>query len=259
MSDAPQGPGWWQASDHKWYPPEQWTGPPAQMPSAIVPDDGQLGVGASSPVLAPVAHVSTRCGSCSKQLAAGSSFCSGCGAPVNAQVSRHQSQLDAKSSPVGGRRAALILGIAVTVAAVTAVGALLLMGGGSGGNDESAATTSPPTTEQSLASRTTELGDQIDAILCGTAVCVDSTVPGVIRIDTKPGGEYGTNLLTDDSDLESVATSTGVWSVADAIRMGQTRALDGTRESADGAVSWTYHPDSGLDIVIDVETVAAKD
>ena len=23
MSDAPQGPGWWQASDDRWYPPEQ--------------------------------------------------------------------------------------------------------------------------------------------------------------------------------------------------------------------------------------------
>jgi hypothetical protein len=23
MSDRPQGPGWWQASDLKWYPPEK--------------------------------------------------------------------------------------------------------------------------------------------------------------------------------------------------------------------------------------------
>ena len=23
VSDSPQGPGWWQASDGKWYPPEQ--------------------------------------------------------------------------------------------------------------------------------------------------------------------------------------------------------------------------------------------
>ncbi len=23
MSDSPQGPGWWQASDGRWYPPEQ--------------------------------------------------------------------------------------------------------------------------------------------------------------------------------------------------------------------------------------------
>jgi hypothetical protein len=28
MSDISQGPGWWLASDGKWYPPETWTGPP---------------------------------------------------------------------------------------------------------------------------------------------------------------------------------------------------------------------------------------
>lgn len=35
MSDAPQGPGWWEASDGKWYPPEQapGTAPPADAPS----------------------------------------------------------------------------------------------------------------------------------------------------------------------------------------------------------------------------------
>lgn len=31
MSDAPQGPGWWQASDGKWYPP---SAPPAYAPPA---------------------------------------------------------------------------------------------------------------------------------------------------------------------------------------------------------------------------------
>jgi len=29
MSDTSQGPGWWLASDGRWYPPELWTGPPA--------------------------------------------------------------------------------------------------------------------------------------------------------------------------------------------------------------------------------------
>lgn len=34
MSDAPQGPGWWQASDGKWYPPtaKPGTPPPATPP-----------------------------------------------------------------------------------------------------------------------------------------------------------------------------------------------------------------------------------
>ncbi len=36
MSDVSQGPGWWQASDGKWYPPELHPGPP---PGSGVPTD----------------------------------------------------------------------------------------------------------------------------------------------------------------------------------------------------------------------------
>ena len=32
MSDTSQGPGWWLASDGKWYPPELWTGLPLSGP-----------------------------------------------------------------------------------------------------------------------------------------------------------------------------------------------------------------------------------
>jgi hypothetical protein len=32
MSTSSQGPGWWLASDGKWYPPELWTGPATQRP-----------------------------------------------------------------------------------------------------------------------------------------------------------------------------------------------------------------------------------
>ncbi len=34
MSDTPQGPGWWQASDGQWYPPEQAPAQPATPPPA---------------------------------------------------------------------------------------------------------------------------------------------------------------------------------------------------------------------------------
>ena len=34
MSDTSQGPGWWLASDGKWYPPELWTGPPVSGPTS---------------------------------------------------------------------------------------------------------------------------------------------------------------------------------------------------------------------------------
>jgi hypothetical protein len=48
MSDTPQGPGWWQASDAKWYPPEQSPGvaapvPPVAPPPGYGPPPQQLG------------------------------------------------------------------------------------------------------------------------------------------------------------------------------------------------------------------------
>jgi hypothetical protein len=38
MSDVPQGPGWWQASDGKWYAPEQF---PGGYPTSPPPTPGQ--------------------------------------------------------------------------------------------------------------------------------------------------------------------------------------------------------------------------
>ena len=64
MSDTSQGPGWWQASDGKWYPPEQTPGaeptaaptaPPAgygQQPPGAVPYGGTVAPGVSPGQLA---------------------------------------------------------------------------------------------------------------------------------------------------------------------------------------------------------------
>ncbi|MCU1356562.1 MAG: hypothetical protein JWM89_1980 [Acidimicrobiales bacterium] len=44
MSDASQGPGWWQASDGKWYPPEQAPGAaPASAPTGPPPSGPPVG------------------------------------------------------------------------------------------------------------------------------------------------------------------------------------------------------------------------
>ena len=41
MSDTQQGPGWWLASDGRWYPPEAWTGaPPSGAPTYGMPTYG---------------------------------------------------------------------------------------------------------------------------------------------------------------------------------------------------------------------------
>ncbi len=44
MSNTSQGPGWWLASDGKWYAPELWTGPPDTGPTgAEMPGTSQAG------------------------------------------------------------------------------------------------------------------------------------------------------------------------------------------------------------------------
>jgi uncharacterized membrane protein len=48
MSEVPQGPGWWQASDHKWYPPERHPNYVAQRPPPMPPSAPQPGYGTPS-------------------------------------------------------------------------------------------------------------------------------------------------------------------------------------------------------------------
>jgi len=53
MSDVSQGPGWWEASDGKWYPPEQ-------SPAAQVPAAAPTGAYPSGPSSGPLASWGTR-------------------------------------------------------------------------------------------------------------------------------------------------------------------------------------------------------
>jgi len=49
MSDTSQGPGWWLASDGKWYPPELWTGGPGPVPPGTA-----VPTGTGAPVQPPM-------------------------------------------------------------------------------------------------------------------------------------------------------------------------------------------------------------
>ncbi len=58
MSDASQGPGWWIASDGKWYPPEQVPGPTAppevvEPPSVVAPTPPPVAPAPAPPPAAP--------------------------------------------------------------------------------------------------------------------------------------------------------------------------------------------------------------
>jgi hypothetical protein len=49
MSNTSQGPGWWLASDGRWYPPELWTGPTTQGPAGSTAQPGQPTYAAGQP------------------------------------------------------------------------------------------------------------------------------------------------------------------------------------------------------------------
>jgi len=54
MSDYPEGPGWWQASDQKWYPPESFpSDAPAQPPPATPPSFEQPPAAEQPPGMPP--------------------------------------------------------------------------------------------------------------------------------------------------------------------------------------------------------------
>lgn len=90
-----------------------------------------------------------------------------------------------------------------------------------------------------------DLAQELEDILCISTSCSVDVTDAVIVVE---GSEYGGPGV---SELKAASDRFGFWSEADVERMGSTRALDGTLSSSDGSVTWTYHPDDGLDIVVD--------
>lgn len=76
-----------------------------------------------------------------------------------------------------------------------------------------------------------------------------------LEIDTNPNDEEF--YLKDDEGAEYVVKANKALGLPDSvtIKMSQTRALDGrqTETYEDITVSWTYHPDHGLDVLYEVK------
>lgn len=66
---------------------------------------------------------------------------------------------------------------------------------------------------------------------------------------------YMTGYVTDGVSVEASARILAALDMPDSViaRMSSTRALDGTQigEWGDFTASWTYHPDDGLDIIVE--------
>ena len=193
----------------------------------------------------------------------GDKFCRQCGRAYGGSTAPNIPKPQSKTAPAPGRQSRPGRGRVIALAAAAILAALLTVGiavsllTGEEDDGEGTAKAAEAMNEPTLAERTEALGGDMTSLLCPGEDCVDSSTPGVVTVDTRPGGEYGEDLLEWDG-LEAVAEELGVWSVADAKRMGETRALDGTLSSANGSVTWSYHPDSGLDIVVDVESLPVR-
>jgi hypothetical protein len=139
---------------------------------------------------------------------------------------------------------------AVKVAAIIVAGFLVIVAlavFGSNSRSLSGVLRGPATT-LSLRDRSAHAAQALRDVLCvgqGSRNCTIDSEEGVIELTLRD--EAG-----DTDSLNTAGDRTGFWTRADVARMGHTRALDGTQRNPSGSVSWTYHPDHGLNIVITV-------
>lgn len=87
MSEIPQGPGWWQASDGRWYPPELYAPPPLPgggQPWPYERPDAAFAPRAPYPAGSPAKY----CVTCGAGLVASAAICPRCGTPVAPRKSR---------------------------------------------------------------------------------------------------------------------------------------------------------------------------
>ncbi len=75
MTDTSQGPGWWLASDGKWYAPELHPNASASVYSGI----------ADAPVAERDSPVNGFCPACGTERVSGASFCASCGSALTGQ------------------------------------------------------------------------------------------------------------------------------------------------------------------------------
>jgi hypothetical protein len=164
--------------------------------------------------------------------------------PSPPPVSDTPAEPPAPPSPKFSAKRPAIIAVAGLLVIVALVAVFVNRSGGS----VSAAVQGTTTTTLSLKARSTAGAKLLDNILCATSSsynCDISSEEGVIEL-TLRGSAGDADLLNKAGDRS------GFWTRADVARMGHTRGLDGTQRNTSGTVTWTYHPDHGLNIVVTV-------
>lgn len=186
MSDTSPGPGWWQASDGNWYPPEEVPelprmprppspqAPPEAGELVDSPDDLRRGLPTSEslPDRKQPAELSWNggcpqdehvfdgagvCSSCGQPGYSGASYCAFCGSPLTSSgdpplppgIEPHHSP-DQRTSRQGSASRQMsrskLAGIGIGVAIVIAVVSVLILMSGHGHNVPTSASSGPSTT-----------------------------------------------------------------------------------------------------------------
>jgi len=137
---------------------------------------------------------------------------------------------------------------------IIALSGIALMGAGSlaGCSSSDSSSAEDPGTVEEVVVENSAIEDAVDTCDASTESGVDVGDGGrTLLIDTKGEEDaFGANIA-------SVACLLNELDVSDAVisRIDSTRALDGRQEGGwgDYTASWGYHPDSGLDLVIELQ------
>jgi hypothetical protein len=197
MSDAPQGPDWWQASDDKWYPPPR-PQMPGDAPAAATPAYAPPGAAQGGPPFGPPPGGSPSGGYPQGGYAPGGPPPSGPGYPPGPGGPGAPGPYGA--SPYGGvpgqapspNRTPLFIGLGVVVA-IAVIGLIVALSAG-GDDDETA---SPPDTSIEAPEVTTvEPTETTEGGSVGGATEGTNTVEGLAMVDS------GWSVAADDSIIE---------------------------------------------------------
>jgi hypothetical protein len=152
----------------------------------------------------------------------------------------HDPSVIGAAPPVSRRPSPLrrILWVAVVVAIVVGIGFAAFRLGSSSGGDT--ATPSRPATTAVPTVANAPLGALLESVERHDAQSLSLNV-------------YGAMTAAEDRSLRELLDHLGFNTSAVMNRIGNTRALDGT-QSAEGRAAkayWSYHPDAGLNLVIE--------
>lgn len=180
------------------------------------------------------------CPECGKEISDRAAACPNCGCPV--EIAQPVQKTDEREEvphrfeaqeKVAKRKRVLLVGGAVLFFVVLFVGAAV----------------------SGVVSRSPKHDlHNLTGIIKGGDTCVIAEDGKSMKVDTNPDNVSGKNYGSVLADIQTINEQLGLpSSLID--KMEGTRALDGRQEETYGkvAVSWTYHPDSGLEVLYELK------